>query len=86
MPDVSMAGSVVKLNGSELRETPIISITVDFEWKDLRSGKILVARQQFEAGSDYIPSQPVGERPQVGLWAVSQELAQDIVGTMREAW
>ena len=75
-----------QLKGSGLVEDSIISITIDFEWKDARSGEIIVQRRHFEAGDVYIPAQPVAERPQIGLWAVSQELATDIVSTMREAW
>lgn len=75
-----------QLKGSGLVEDNIISITIDFEWKDARSGEIIVQRRHFEAGDVYIPAQPVAERPQIGLWAVSQELATDIVSTMREAW
>jgi len=92
--DTILTGTIVsvektrlsQLKGSGLVEDNIISITIDFEWKDARSGEIIVQRRHFEAGDVYIPAQPVAERPQIGLWAVSQELATDIVSTMREAW
>jgi len=74
------------LRGSGLPEDILITITVDFTWKDVKSGKAITARQNFQAGDVYVPAQPVSERPQIGLWAASQELADDIVSTMEEAW
>lgn len=75
-----------QLSGSGLVEDAIISITIDFEWEAVRSGAVIVQRKRFQAGDVYIPAQPISERPQIGLWAVAEELAQDIVSTMQEAW
>lgn len=74
-----------ELRGSGLVEDVLITITVDFTWKDAR-GKTLTARQNFQSGDVYVPAQPVSERPQIGLWAASQELGNDIVNTMEESW
>ncbi len=75
-----------QLSGSGLVEDLIVAITIDFEWTDQRSGKMIVSRQRFTAGDAFVPALPVGERPEIGLWAASEELAQDIVSTMQGAW
>jgi len=74
------------LRGSGLAEDILITITVDFTWKDLESGKAITAREHFQGGDVYVPALGVSERPEIGLWAASQELADDIVNTMKESW
>lgn len=77
---------VSQVRGSGLVQDSIVAVTVDFEWKDLRTGDILVERRRFEAGDVFVSAQPISERPQIGLWAVAEELAQDIVSTMQAGW
>jgi len=92
--DTTLTGTIVsvekskssQLRGSGLVQDILLTVTVEYEWKDERTGEILAARRRFEAGDIYIPAQPVSERPEIGEWAVSEELAQDIVSTMQQAW
>jgi hypothetical protein len=63
-----------------------VQLTVDFEWKDNRTGKTLVARKNFAGSDTFVPSLPVGERLEVGEEAAIQRLARDIVTEMRSAW
>jgi hypothetical protein len=61
-------------------------VTVDFEWRDARSGEVLVARRNFSAADTFVPARPTGERIEVGRQAAVERLARDIVSQMRSAW
>lgn len=63
-----------------------VELTVDFTWKDRRTGKPLVARTNFTAAETFIPSAPVRERIEVGQHAAVQRMARDIVNEMRSSW
>jgi hypothetical protein len=63
-----------------------VQLTVNFEWRDNRTGKTLVSRQNFSASDTFVPARPVGERVEVGQEATIQRLARDIVSEMRSAW
>jgi hypothetical protein len=69
-----------------LGEEVIVSVTIDFEWKDWRSDAPLVARKSFSGHGLAIPSAPTGERMELGRMAAVQQLARDIVDEMRAAW
>lgn len=62
------------------------TLTVDFTWKDLRNGEVIVSRRGFSAVGRYIPTQPVGEDALVGQHAAVQRMAEDLVSAMREGW
>ena len=61
-------------------------ITVDFEWRDRRTGKVLTSRRNFQAIDTFVPARPTGERIEVGQYAAAQRLARDLVHEMRAAW
>jgi len=63
-----------------------VQAAVDFEWRDARTGKVLVARKNFRATESFVPARPVGERIEQGEHAVVQELARDIVAELRSSW
>jgi hypothetical protein len=63
-----------------------VQITVDFAWRDNRSGETLKARQNFSAADTFVPSNPTGERIEIGQNAAAQRLARDIVSELRGAW
>ena len=69
-----------------LGEEVIVSVTIDFEWKDWRSDAPLVARKSFSGHGLAVPSAPTGERVELGRMAAVQQLARDIVDEMRAAW
>jgi hypothetical protein len=69
-----------------LTQEQAVQLTVDFEWKDNRTGKVLVSRKNFSATDTYVPARPVGERIEVGEEATIQRMARDIVAEMRSAW
>jgi len=72
--------------GTGLVQEVALSITVDFEWTDQYTGRKLVVRKDFRSGEVYIPAQPVGEHSDIGIFAVAQEMARDIVSTMQDEW
>lgn len=63
-----------------------VEISVDFVWRDTRTGKVLVSRKNFSAADSFVPSRPTGERVELGQRGAIQRLAQDIVHEMRSSW
>jgi hypothetical protein len=69
-----------------LSEEVIVSVTIDFQWKDLRSGKVLVDRRAFAGHGLFVPSRPSTEPIELGKFAAVHQLASDIVAEMRSDW
>jgi len=69
-----------------LSEEVIVSVTIDFQWKDLRTGKVIVERKSFAGHGLFVPSRPTGEPIELGQFAVVQQLARDVVAEMRSDW
>lgn len=69
-----------------LGEEAIVSVTLDFEWTDLRTGRTLVRRESFTGHGLFVPSEPAGEPIELGQVAAVQKLARDIVSEMRAPW
>lgn len=63
-----------------------IKIAVDFEWKDSRTGAVLVGRKNFSAVDTFVPAQGTGEPIEMGRRTATQRLAQDLVAELRSAW
>jgi hypothetical protein len=63
-----------------------LRIVVNFEWKNVRSGRVLRDRKGFEAVGRYVPTSPVGERIETGEEDAAQRLAHEIVAVMRGDW
>ncbi len=60
------------------------TIVVNFAWKEVRSGKILVERRNFEETTVYYPT--LGESQYVGSQSASERLALSIVHEMEAGW
>lgn len=73
-------------NVSGLVEDMAVGLTVDWEWKRSASGKPIVAKRGFRSVSEFVASQGVGERLEVGQRQAIQELARDVVAAMRSQW
>ncbi len=69
-----------------LSEEVILSVTIDFQWKDLRNDRLLVERKSFAGQGLFVPSAPSGEPIELGEFAAVQQLARDIVSEMRSSW
>jgi hypothetical protein len=63
-----------------------VQLTIRFEWRDNRSGDVLVARDAYSASAVFHPSRAVAERLELGQRSAIQELAEDIVSEMRSGW
>lgn len=82
----SQIRSTASKRGIGYAQEQAVELTVDFEWKDNRTGQPLVARQNFSAAEVFAASRPVQERVEVGKHAAIQELARDIVNELRSNW
>lgn len=63
-----------------------VRLTVDFTWKDNRTGKTLVSRRTFSASDTFVPQHTVAERVEIGQEGATARLAKDIVGELRSGW
>lgn len=72
--------------GSGLAQELLHTVTVDFEWKDLRTGRVIVEKQRFEAADIAFASRPINDRAELAEYSVAAELARDIVSSMRNEW
>ncbi len=63
-----------------------VVLTVEFDFKDNRTGKILVSRRNFTASEPFVPAKGAGERIDAGEHAAVQRLARDIVAALRSNW
>lgn len=69
-----------------LSEEVTLRVTIDLEWKDLRTGEPLLELSSFTADSLFVPSNPSREPIQIGEYGAYQALARDIVDQMRADW
>ncbi len=69
-----------------LSEEVIVSVTIDFQWKDLRNGRVITGRESFTGHGLFDPSRPTGEPIELGQFAAVQQLARDIVAEMQAQW
>ncbi len=69
-----------------LSEEVTISVTIDLNWRDLRTGEPLLEIESFTGHGLFVPSRPTGEPIELGEFAVVQRLARDIVAEMRANW
>ena len=92
--DSILSGRIVSIERDRLSKSPttglaqevLLKVSIDFEWKDVRTGRVLVERKSFEADSVFMPSPPVGEPIELGQFAVVEKLANDIVNQLRADW
>lgn len=75
-----------RTRGSGLVREMLLSVTVDFQWRDLRTGKVIAERHEFSVGDEYMPSRAFGERPEVAEYGLASNLAAEIVAAMRDQW
>lgn len=67
-----------------LPQEQLYIIAVDFRWKDLRTGKMLVQRHDFEQTAPYYPT--LGEAQFFGSQENIEKLALAIVQEMQDDW
>ena len=75
-----------KSRGTGLSEEVLYEVTIDWEWVDQRTGKVIVARNGFKASALFVPSRPSAEPTEIGRIAVVQNLATDVVANLQGNW
>jgi hypothetical protein len=81
----SVASSTISSDDStSLPQEQVYVITVDFIWKDLRTGRVLVERKGFEQTAAFYPT--LGEGRPTGRQATVEALAAGIVDEMSGDW
>lgn len=63
-----------------------LELSVDFDWRDARTGQYLVSRRNFRVMETFVPARPANERLELGGHAAVQEMARDIVAELRSSW
>ena len=92
--DTIITGTILAVNQrllSRQLETGVaqevqLIVTASFEWKDLRTGKVLRKRSRVEASGEYLPVRGAGEPLEVARLAAVGELAREIVDMMAGDW
>lgn len=74
-----------QLDTGVAQEVQVI-VTASFEWKDLRTGKVLRKRSRVEASGEYLPVSGAGEPLEVARFQAAGELARQIVDLMASDW
>lgn len=78
------AGPVSLDSTTALPQEQLYIVRVDFTWKDVRSGRVLVDRQNFEQAVTYFPT--LGEGQFVADQTAAEKLALAIVQEMEADW
>ena len=92
--DTALRGTIRSIDLVELSKDPatglanemMVRMRVDYEWIDLRSGERIVAREGVESSALFVPSYPAREPIELGRFAAVQQLAVEVVGSMRSRW
>lgn len=77
---------VVRNDVGGMPEEMEVTITVNFKWRDLRTGKTIVDRKGFQAVGRYVPATPVNQPFAVAQHQAVAQLARDIVNQMESRW
>lgn len=92
--DTVLSGRIVNVEIKRIAKSPTtglaeqdtVTIVVDFEWRDQRTGTTLVRRERFAASGLFVPTRTSAEPIEFGRWAAVEALARDIVGELRSDW
>jgi hypothetical protein len=90
--DTILEGEIVSVRANTLSsdrqaaipQEQLLDVTINFTWKDLRTGRILVSRQGFEQTAAYYPT--LGEGRFVGTQQATEKLALAIVQELQADW
>lgn len=92
--DTILQGTITRIDQRQISRNEIggmpqeieVTITVNFQWKNLRTGDVIVDRKGFEAVGRYVPAAPVKQPFQVAQHQAVQQLARDIVSQLASRW
>lgn len=63
-----------------------VDMSVNFEWKNLRTGKVLLSRKNFHASDEFVPALGAQESLQFGQSGAIDKMAKDIVAELKSSW
>lgn len=69
-----------------LPEEVEVTMVVNFEWKDTRTGEVLRDRKGFPIATRHVPARPISEPFEVAQHRAAEVMAQNIVDAMRKGW
>lgn len=92
LADTQIIGKVVRVDRRLISRDPIaglpqeieVTVVVDFEWKDLRTGEVIRGYRGLASSGQFVPNRTVGEFSDDGVRLAVSRLASDIVSRMRE--
>ena len=92
--DTVLRGKVTKVDikqisqslGTGLSEEVGVTVTIDWEWVDMRTGKPIVARNGFASSGMVVASRPQAEPLDLARYQAIQRLADDVVANMQADW
>ncbi len=92
--DATLSGVVRSIEMKKLSADPdsglvqemAVTVVIDFDLRDNRSGKVLVSRRRFAGVDTFVPTRGTGERLEVGQRAAVGRMSRDIVGELRADW
>jgi hypothetical protein len=90
--DTVLEGQIVEVKANTLStnrnsgipQEQLMALTVDFTWKDLRTGRVLVERRNFEQTAPFYPT--LGEGRTTGRQQAIEKLALAIVQELQADW
>lgn len=95
LADTQLTGTVVRVDRRLISRDAVaglpqeieVTVTVDFEWKDLRTGEVIRGYRGLSAAGQFVPNRTVGEFDADGVRLAVSRLASDIVSRMRaDGW
>ena len=92
--DTTLRGVITGAELRSLRKNPdsglvqemAYQFTVSFEWQDNRTGRALVSRRGFKGAETFVPAYGAEEKLELGQAATADQLARDIVASLRSSW
>ena len=92
--DTILRGKVVSVKLSQLSqsvatglsEEVAYTVTLDWDWVDVRTGKSITARKGFAASGVVVTSRSQAEPLDLARFEVTQRLADDIVANLQSDW
>ncbi|MEM9346515.1 MAG: LPS assembly lipoprotein LptE [Planctomycetota bacterium] len=92
LSDTQLTGTIIRVNRrlisrdatAGLPQEIEVTVVVDFEWRDLRTGEVVRGFRGLSSAGQFVPNRAVGEFDDDGVRLAVSRLAGDIVARMRE--
>ena len=92
LSDTQLTGTVVRVDRTLLSRDATaglpqeieVTVTVDFQWRDLRTGQVIRSYRGLSSSGQFVPNRTVGEFGDDGVRLAVSRLATDIVSRLRD--